>query len=47
MLGVTFFGLMFTPVFYVVSRWIADRLPGRPRKVVEPPAESVPPVHAE
>jgi hypothetical protein len=29
MLGVTIFGLLFTPVFYVVSRWIASRLPGR------------------
>jgi multidrug efflux pump subunit AcrB len=29
MLGVTLFGLLFTPVFYVVSRWIAARLPGR------------------
>ncbi|MET0338512.1 MAG: efflux RND transporter permease subunit, partial [Caulobacter sp.] len=27
MLGVTFFGLIFTPVFYVVCRWIALRLP--------------------
>ena len=25
MLGVTFFGLMFTPVFYVMIRWIANR----------------------
>src|ERR1700755_1047157 len=29
MLGVTVFGLLFTPVFYVISRWIAARLPGR------------------
>ncbi|WP_270374275.1 efflux RND transporter permease subunit [Marinicauda sp. Alg238-R41] len=27
MLGVTFFGLIFTPVFYVIGRWISDRLP--------------------
>jgi hydrophobe/amphiphile efflux-1 (HAE1) family protein len=26
MIGVTLFGLLFTPVFYVVCRWIADRL---------------------
>ena len=26
MIGVTIFGLIFTPVFYVVSRYIADRL---------------------
>ena len=25
MLGVTMFGLIFTPAFYVISRWIADR----------------------
>ena len=27
MLGVTIFGLIFTPVFYVLCRWIAARLP--------------------
>jgi hypothetical protein len=27
MIGVTFFGLIFTPVFYVVCRSISDRLP--------------------
>jgi len=27
MLGVTFFGLLFTPVFYVVLRWLAERRP--------------------
>ncbi len=27
MLGVTVFGLLFTPVFYVVCRWMAQRLP--------------------
>ena len=26
MLGVTLFGLVFTPVFYVMVRWIGDRL---------------------
>jgi multidrug efflux pump subunit AcrB len=25
MLGVTVFGLVFTPAFYVISRWVADR----------------------
>ncbi len=25
MIGVTFFGLIFTPVFYVVARWLAVR----------------------
>ena len=32
MLGVTFFGLVFTPVFYVVCRGLADRLPKPPPK---------------
>jgi multidrug efflux pump subunit AcrB len=27
MLGVTFFGLIFTPVFYVVTRWLSAKLP--------------------
>jgi multidrug efflux pump subunit AcrB len=27
MIGVTLFGLIFTPVFYVISRWIAERFP--------------------
>jgi multidrug efflux pump subunit AcrB len=26
MIGVTFFGVIFTPVFYVVTRWIAEHL---------------------
>jgi hypothetical protein len=29
MIGVTTFGLIFTPVFYVVSRWIALHLAKR------------------
>jgi multidrug efflux pump subunit AcrB len=29
MIGVTFFGLIFTPAFYVVSRWVADKLSRR------------------
>ena len=33
MLGVTFFGLLFTPVFYVVLRWFAER-----RQRSSPPA---------
>jgi len=32
MLGVTLFGLLLTPVFYVVCRWIALRLPKPPAK---------------
>src|SRR5437764_4601486 len=34
MLGVTLFGIFFTPVFYVVIRWLTGR------------AKSVPPTHA-
>ncbi len=30
MLGVTIFGLIFTPAFYVISRWFADRRAERP-----------------
>jgi hydrophobe/amphiphile efflux-1 (HAE1) family protein len=37
MIGVTAFGLIFTPVFYVVSRWIALR--GSRRKAQSQPAE--------
>jgi len=38
MLGVTFFGLIFTPVFYVMVRWLAD-LGGKRRKAAaaQPP----------
>ena len=32
MIGVTIFGLIFTPVFYVVCRRIALRLPKPPKK---------------
>ena len=32
MVGVTVFGLIFTPVFYVVCRWLAARLPKPPAK---------------
>ena len=32
MLGVTFFGLFFTPVFYVVIRWLTGGTPAAPRK---------------
>jgi hydrophobe/amphiphile efflux-1 (HAE1) family protein len=41
MIGVTLFGLLFTPVFYVVCRTIGDRLPKPPslrRPPVAPPA---------
>jgi multidrug efflux pump subunit AcrB len=32
MIGVTLFGLIFTPVFYVVTRWIAVHLSSRRRE---------------
>jgi uncharacterized protein (DUF2062 family) len=35
MIGVTIFGLIFTPVFYVVSRWAAAHL--QRRKVIPAP----------
>ena len=37
MIGVTIFGLIFTPVFYVVCRWIAGKLPQGPKKQRELP----------
>jgi hydrophobe/amphiphile efflux-1 (HAE1) family protein len=37
MIGVTFFGLLFTPVFYVMVRWIEDRFARR--KTTPPAAE--------
>ena len=42
MIGVTFFGLVFTPTFYVASRALRDILPWRRRQDPEPalvPAE--------
>jgi HAE1 family hydrophobic/amphiphilic exporter-1 len=39
MLGVTFFGLLFTPVFYVICRQLGDMLSWRPRRR---PAASTP-----
>ena len=30
MIGVTVFGLIFTPVFYVVARWLAARFSRKP-----------------
>jgi len=35
MIGVTAFGLVFTPAFYVVSRWLASRATRRRRQVTE------------
>jgi multidrug efflux pump subunit AcrB len=39
MIGVTIFGLIFTPVFYVVSRWFAERASRRRTESVVQPAE--------
>ena len=39
MIGVTVFGLIFTPVFYVVSRWLAERLKWRRKPAAHQPAE--------
>ncbi|MGE0422219.1 MAG: efflux RND transporter permease subunit [Reyranellaceae bacterium] len=40
MLGVTFFGLFLTPVFYVSLRWVVLKMRRNPKP---PPAESLPP----
>ncbi|HYC67412.1 multidrug efflux RND transporter permease subunit [Brevundimonas sp.] len=45
MLGVTFFGLIFTPVFYVVMRWAASKMPGAPQKEAEIPTTGGLPPH--
>ena len=43
MIGVTAFGLLFTPVFYVVMRGVAARLPKPPpRTLAAPPAGAAP-----
>ena len=40
MLGVTFFGLIFTPIFYIVARWIGGYLPQRaPRETAKGASE--------
>ena len=38
MIGVTTFGLIFTPIFYVVCRWIAEKTRRRRRMPEAPPA---------
>jgi multidrug efflux pump len=42
MLGVTFFGLLLTPVFYLVIRGVTARLQARRRKPTIPPPEPQP-----
>jgi multidrug efflux pump subunit AcrB len=41
MIGVTLFGLIFTPAFYVVCRWIADKT-SRRKRVLAPEASTHP-----
>src|SRR5690606_952751 len=45
MIGVTFFGLIFTPVFYVICRWIAGKLPKAPEKERDLPTTYGSPPH--
>jgi hydrophobic/amphiphilic exporter-1 (mainly G- bacteria), HAE1 family len=47
MLGVTIFGLLFTPVFYVVARWLSQLFGDKPRPEagVPPPAAAPHPGH--
>jgi hydrophobe/amphiphile efflux-1 (HAE1) family protein len=47
MLGVTFFGLIFTPVFYVVTRWMAARIPKEPPKERSIPTTGGVPPHEQ
>ena len=48
MLGVTLFGLIFTPVFYVVSRWLASKMPQRPETpAAVPTTHGLPPHDAD
>jgi multidrug efflux pump subunit AcrB len=43
MIGVTVFGLIFTPVFYVLTRWLSAKLPQPPRvKPAVPTTSAVP-----
>ncbi|NBW08084.1 MAG: multidrug efflux RND transporter permease subunit [Caulobacteraceae bacterium] len=43
MLGVTIFGLLFTPVFYVLTRAIAAHIPHEPSKTPPAPTTGTPP----
>ena len=43
MIGVTFFGLFLTPVFYVALRWVALRLQRKPKPPLEEPAPTTSP----
>ena len=43
MIGVTAFGLLFTPSFYVMCRWLGSKLPRRPGRAKETPNAGSPP----
>ena len=45
MLGVTFFGIFLTPVFYVVIRWLGMKMGMRPPHHLPPPPDD-PDMHA-
>jgi hypothetical protein len=47
MIGVTFFGLIFTPVFYVVTRKISAKVPQPPPLEAAVPTTGSLPVGAE
>ncbi|MBO9500262.1 multidrug efflux RND transporter permease subunit [Brevundimonas sp. A19_0] len=47
MLGVTFFGLIFTPAFYVFMRWVASKLPGGKKTATSAPASAPAPAQGE
>ena len=42
MIGVTVFGLIFTPVFYVVCRWLGGLFSRKPKATEPPPATAAP-----
>ena len=43
MIGVTVFGLIFTPAFYVITRWLSDKIPQPPPKAAKAPAPETSP----
>ena len=46
MLGVTIFGIFFTPVFYVVVRWFTERKAPQPEAVLAPVVHETAPASA-
>jgi hydrophobe/amphiphile efflux-1 (HAE1) family protein len=50
MIGVTFFGLIFTPAFYVFMRWVASKLPGAKQTAAhepQPPVATTAPISGQ